>query len=42
MPVELERALKAKARKKGLKGKRFDAFVFGTMRKMGWKPKGEK
>jgi curli biogenesis system outer membrane secretion channel CsgG len=35
MPKKLEKALKAEARKKGLKGA--DAYVFGTLRK--WKPK---
>jgi hypothetical protein len=39
MPLRLEQALKAKARKKGLKGKRAAAYVYGTMRKTGWKPK---
>lgn len=38
MPEAMERALKAQARKKGLKGKRADAYVYGTMRKTGWKP----
>lgn len=41
MPKELEDRLKREARKKGLKGKRKDAFVYGTMRKTGWKPKKE-
>ena len=41
MPEEMERALKAQARKKGLKGKRADAFVYGTMRKTGWRPARE-
>ena len=39
MPVAMERALRKQARKKGLKGKRADAYVYGTMRKRGWKPK---
>ena len=38
MPVELERKARARARKLGLKGKRFDAYVYGTLRKTGWKP----
>jgi len=38
MPKELERKLKAEARKKGLKGKRADAYVYGTMTKAGWTP----
>ena len=39
MPKKLEKSLKKTARKKGLKGKRADAYVYGTMRKTGWKPK---
>jgi len=39
MPKKLEKELRAKARKKGLKGERADAYVFGTLRKTGWKPK---
>ena len=39
MPEALERELKSKARSKGLKGKRANAYVYGTMRKTGWKPK---
>ena len=42
MPKELERKLKAEAKKKGLTGKRAAAYVWGTMRKTGWKPSGEK
>lgn len=42
MPKKMERELKAQARKKGLKGKRADAYVYGTMRKTGWKPSQEK
>ena len=43
MPKELERELKAKARKKfpGNKAKQ-DAYVYDTLRKTGWVPKGEK
>ena len=33
----LENKLRAKARKKGLTGDRADAYVFSTMRRMGWK-----
>ena len=40
MPEAMERSLKAQARRKGLKGKRAGAYVYGTMRKTGWKPKG--
>lgn len=42
MPVALKRALRKKAKKKGLKGKRADAYVYGTLRKTGWKPKSER
>jgi len=42
MPKAMERKLKAQARKKGFKGKRADAYVYGTLRKTGWKPKGSK
>jgi hypothetical protein len=42
MPREEEIKLKHEASKKGLKGARANAYVYGTLRKMGWKPKGEK
>lgn len=42
MPKALERRLKRQAAKKGLKGKRADAYVYGTMRKTGWTPKRSK
>lgn len=38
----MERKLKKRARKKGLKGKRAAAYVYGTLRKTGWKPKKER
>ena len=38
MPVALEKKLNKEALKKGFKGKRKDAFVYGTMRKTGWVP----
>lgn len=38
MPIELERKLQAQASKKGLFGKRANVYVYGTMRKTGWKP----
>jgi hypothetical protein len=38
MPKKMERALKLAAAKKGLTGKRKNAFVYGIMRKTGWKP----
>lgn len=42
MPKVLEEQLKHEAAAKGLKGKRADAYVYGTLRKTGWKPKREK
>ncbi len=40
MPKAMEKKLKAEARKKFPKDKkRQDAYVYGTMRKTGWKPK---
>ncbi|MCD6300201.1 MAG: hypothetical protein J7L78_03405 [Dehalococcoidales bacterium] len=42
MPKKLERKLKRQCKKKGLKGKRCDAYVYGTLRKTGWKPKKRK
>lgn len=41
MPKELEMRLKRQARAKGLTGKKADAYVYGTMRDTGWKPKRE-
>ncbi len=38
----MEQALKREAAKRGYGEKRGDAYVYGTMRKTGWKPKGEK
>jgi hypothetical protein len=42
MPKKLEANLKRQARRRGLKGKRANAYVFGTLRKTGWKPKGKR
>jgi len=42
MPKKMEAELKLEARKKGLRGKRFNAYVYGAMRKAGWKPSREK
>jgi hypothetical protein len=42
MPIEMERKLKREARKKGLRGERAGVYVFGTMRKTGWRPSREK
>ena len=39
MPKKMEEALKKQAAKKGLKGKRANAFVYGTLqKKTDWKP----
>jgi len=42
MPKAMEQALKRQAKKKGLKGKRAAAYVYGTMRKTGWTPSTQK
>lgn len=42
MPKLMEIKLRMEAEKKGLKGKEADAYVYGTMRKTGWKPAKEK
>lgn len=42
MPKKLETALKKEATKKGLSGEHKDAYVYGTLRKTGWKPPREK
>lgn len=42
MPEALERELKAQAARKGLSKKRAGAYVYGTLRKTGWKPSREK
>lgn len=34
MPIKEERKLKAQARKKGLKGKRANSYVYGTLAKI--------
>lgn len=39
MPKKMEAALKRAARKKGLKGKKAGAYIYGSMRATGWKPK---
>jgi len=38
MPKELERKLAKRAVEKGLTGKRKQAYIFGTLRKTGWRP----
>ena len=42
MPKELERKLKKEAKHRGLTGEKANAYVYGTMRKLGWKPEKEK
>lgn len=42
MPKKMEKALKKTAKKKGLKGKRKNAYIYGAMRKAGWRPKRER
>ena len=42
MPKVMEKKLKAEAKKKGFSGKRANAYVYGVLRKTGWKPKKEK
>lgn len=41
MPAKLEGKLRQEALKRGLRGKRASAYIYGTMRKTGWKPKRE-
>lgn len=42
MPKALENKLRAEAQKKGYTGRTADAYVYGTMRQQGWKPKRER
>lgn len=42
MPKALEKKLVKQAGKLGLKGERKNAYVFGILRKTGWKPKRER
>lgn len=42
MPKKLEKILKKEAKKRGLSGDRANAFVYGTLRKTGWKPRATK
>ena len=39
MPEKIEKSLKSQARKKGMSKERTAAYVYGTLRKTGWKPK---
>ena len=42
MPKALERKLARRAARAGLTGKRKAAYIYGTLRKTGWKPNREK
>lgn len=42
MPLALERQLKKEAKAKGLKGKHASAYIYGTLRKTGWRPSTQK
>lgn len=42
MPKELEKRLGREADKLRLKGRHRDAYIYGTLRKTGWKPKRER
>lgn len=42
MPKALEKKLYKQAKKLKLGKKRTGAYVYGTLRKTGWTPKGEK
>ena len=41
MPVKMEKALKKEAQKKHMGSKEMGAYVYGTMRKQGWKPSAQ-
>jgi len=38
MPKKMEKELKATAKKRGYGKERTEAYVYGTLRKTGWKP----
>lgn len=42
MPKKMEAALRREAKKKGFGKERTEKFVFGSMRRAGWRPSGEK
>ena len=42
MPKKMEEALRREAAKRGYTGERADRYVYGTMRKTGWKPSTQK
>jgi hypothetical protein len=42
MPKELERKLAQTASKRGYGKKRRNAYIYGALRRMGWKPQRER
>ena len=42
MPEKLKRQLQKSAKKKGLRGKHIDAYVYGALKNLGWESKKEK
>ena len=42
MPKKMHDALEKQAEKKGYTGERKRRYIFGTMRKRGWKPRRER
>lgn len=42
MPKKLEQKLLKEAKKKHLSAQKTNAYVYGTLRKTGWKPEREK
>lgn len=42
MPKELEQKLFRQGRKRGLREELLDAYVYGTLRKLGWRPRRER
>lgn len=42
MPKKLEKKLKKEAKRLHLSKEREDAYIYGTLRKTGWKPKKKK
>ena len=40
MPKKMEKELRKAAKKKGLDKENSEAYIYGTLRKTGWKPKG--
>ena len=42
MPKELEQKLKRRVKRLGLKGEAAKAYLYGTLRKTGWRPKRQR